>query len=78
MVFHVQTTPASGSPPANAAPSTEVDIVRDANGTRRVLVKNFDVTLDTPGTIKVTLKPKTGDAVISAAVLEPVLTTPAD
>ena len=56
----------------SAAQTAEVDIVRDAGGPRRAFVKDFGVSLSSPGTVQVTLTPRTGAAVISGAVLEPV------
>jgi hypothetical protein len=87
-VFDVTVRPAAqAKTPAPAAAQTqtqtemqtaEVDIVRDAGGPGRVLVKEFEVVLDAPGTIQVRLTPKTGAAVISAAVLDPVTEAPGE
>lgn len=74
----VQAAATSETAPPAAAQTAEVDIVRDAGGPGRVFVKEFEVVLDEPGTIEVTLTPKTGAAVISGAVLELVASAPGD
>jgi hypothetical protein len=54
-----------------ADPTATVDMVRDADGAGRVLVKDFEVTLSSPTTIRVTLTPRTGAAILSALTLTP-------
>lgn len=65
-------TPIAVHAPAEVAAQTaEIDIVRDAGGPGRTLVRTFDVTLPTPGAVQVTLSPRIGKALICGAVLEP-------
>ncbi|MBU4460532.1 MAG: hypothetical protein KJ579_08195, partial [Verrucomicrobia bacterium] len=53
-------------------PPVDVDVVRDAGGPRRLLVKTFEVDLAGPGVVRVTLTPKTGKVLICGAILEPI------
>ncbi len=50
----------------------QIDIARQAGGHNRVLKRSYEVRLDAPGTVNVTLTPTKGKASLCGLVLEPV------
>ena len=49
-----------------------VDIFRETGRPRQVLLRHYDLQVDRPARVSITLTPKQGKAVLSAALLEPL------
>jgi len=55
-----------------AVATDRIEIARQTDGQNRVLKRSYDVRLDAPGSVKVTLAPSKGKALLCGLVLEPV------
>jgi hypothetical protein len=61
-----------GRNPLAETSSARIDVARQAGGRNRVLKTSYPLDLDAPGTVRLTLTPVAGKAILSGVMLEPL------